>query len=44
MSIAYTPTAARRIVTTLFIAERLGSAVLITNATVWRNAERARVS
>src|SRR5512142_1193710 len=34
MGIAYTPAAARRIVTTLFIAQCLGSAALIANATV----------
>jgi hypothetical protein len=34
MSIPYTPTAARRIVTTLFITQCLGSAALIATATV----------
>src|SRR5215212_10815488 len=34
MSIAYSPAAARRIVTTLFITQCLGSAALIANATV----------
>ena len=34
MSIPYTPSAARRIVTTLFITQCLGSAALIANATV----------
>jgi MFS family permease len=34
MSIAYTPTAARRVITTLFITQCLGSAALIANATV----------
>src|SRR4029079_5739563 len=34
MSITYSPTAARRIVTTLFITQCFGSAALIANATV----------
>jgi len=34
MTITYTPTMARRIVTTLFIAQCFGSAALIANATI----------
>ncbi len=34
MSITYSPSAARRIITTLFISQSLGSAALIANATV----------